>query len=282
VSADALRAVLEEAPYPAALGVRLEEVGEGRLRLRLPYRDENANPGRALHGGCAASLAALGAEGVARAALGAPSGPFHACELQVGYLAAALGEDVVAEARLLRQGQTLVFAAVEVATAEGKPVATATATVRARQGVAPATPPRAAGDDGGADPGRMGPHVGHLPFVAGRGIRVEHMAGGRSRLVMPWRPANAHLDGGVHEGAVLALFDTTGAMAAWAETGPGRYKASTAALQAQLLSPPGTVDLVARGRVAHRDGEIFFCDVEVAEPAGGVVARGTVLYRIVT
>jgi hypothetical protein len=42
------------------------------------------------------------------------------------------------------------------------------------------------------------------------------------------------------------------------------------------------VDLVARGRVAHRDGEIFFCDVEVAEPAGGVVARGTVLYRIVT
>jgi acyl-coenzyme A thioesterase PaaI-like protein len=72
-------------------------------------------------------------------------------------------------------------------------------------------------------------------------------------------------------------------MAAWAETGPGHFQASTPALQAQLLAPPPGEDLVAFGRVVHRDGEIFWSDVEVAVAADlRLVARGTVLYRIVT
>ena len=78
----------------------------------------------------------------------------------------------------------------------------------------------------------MGPLIGQIPYVGGRGISVEHMTGGRSRLLMPFRAANADDTGGVHEGALLALLDTAGAMASWAETGPGRFKASTPALQA--------------------------------------------------
>ena len=38
-------------------------------------------------------------------------------------------------------------------------------------------------------------------------------------------------------------------MAAWATTGSGPYKASTPALQAQILAPPEGVDLVAYGRL---------------------------------
>ena len=93
--------------------------------------------------------------------------------------------------------------------------------------------------------------------MAARGIRVEHMAGGRSRLVHAViSDANARRSGGGHhEGALLALLDTTGAMAAWAETGPGRFKASTPALQAQVLAPAPAADLVAYGRLATRDGE---------------------------
>ena len=115
-------------------------------------------------------------------------------------------------------------------------------------------------------------------------IAVEHMAGGTSRLVMPWNEAhNGDADGGVHEGAVLALLDTTGAMASWAVTGPGRFKASTPSIQAQILSPNPQGDLIAYGRCAQRDNEIFFSDVEVVTVADGLTcARGTVLYRIVT
>jgi uncharacterized protein (TIGR00369 family) len=283
VTTDSARRWVEQSPYTAALGVRVRELSRERAVLELPFAEANANPGKALHGGCAASLAAVGAQAVTRAALGEASGPWHTCALQVGYLAAAIGEDVVASASLLREGKQLCFAAIEIATRAGKPIAQASAVVRARQGAPPAQLHACAGDDGASDPGRMGPAIGKLPFVAGRGIAVEHMTGGTSRLVMPFRAANADAAGGVHEGALLTLLDTTGAMAAWAETGPGPFKASTPALQAQILAPAPKVDLVAYGRMRQRDGELLWSDAEIASAADGrVVARGTVVYRIVT
>jgi uncharacterized protein (TIGR00369 family) len=133
-----------------------------------------------------------------------------------------------------------------------------------------------------AERGPLAPHIEKAPFMAGLGLYIEHMAGGRSRIALPWDDARADADGGTHEGAVLALLDTTGAMAAWAVTGPGAFKASTPALQAQILAPPPAEELVGFGRCVHRDGEAFFCDVEVAASATRrVCARGTVLYRIV-
>jgi uncharacterized protein (TIGR00369 family) len=127
----------------------------------------------------------------------------------------------------------------------------------------------------------MGPHIGRIPFIAGRGIAVEHMSGGTSRLVMPFRDANADAAGGVHEGALLALLDTTGAMASWAVTGPGPFRASTPAMQAQILAPTPAGDLVAYGRNAARDGGIFWSDALVVRASDArVVARGTVVYRI--
>ena len=109
------------------------------------------------------------------------------------------------------------------------------------------------------------------------------MTGGTARLTMPAIDPNGDLGEGVHEGAVLALLDTTGAMASWAECGSGPYKASTASMQLQNLAPAPKADLVAYGRCVQRDNEIYWSDVEVADAVTGhVSARGTVLYRIVT
>ncbi len=286
MSADALAWVgewIEASAYARALGVEIAALSDAEAELRLPYRDSNSNPGKALHGGCAASLALLGGQCLARAALGPASGPWHTAVLQVNYLAAAIGEDVVARARLLRRGREMCFADVRVETEAGKPIASAGAAVRGRAGAEPAGPVRSAGDAGEAEPGSMGPHVSQLPFIGGRGITVEHMAGGRSRLVMPFREDNADAAGGVHEGAVAALFDTTGAMAAWAECGPGPYKASTPSLQLQVLEPARREDLIGYGRAVQRDREIYWADVEIASAQDArVVARGTVLYRILT
>jgi len=273
-----VRRWIESSPYARALGVQLEEASGAGARLRLPFAEANTNPGQVLHGGVAASLCAIGGQVVARAALGPASGPWHSAGLQVNYLAAAKAQDVVAEARLLREGKEVCFAEVAVRTDDGKAIAHATAIVRARFGAAPAELPLSAGDHGLADPGRMGPHIGQIPFVARRGIRVEHMTGGSSRLVMPFSEANADASGGVHEGALLALLDTTGAMACWAVTGPGPFKASTPAIQAQILAPVPKGDLVAYGRNVARDGGCFWSDVEVAAAADGrLVARGEVL-----
>ena len=230
----------------------------------------------------------VGAGALSRAALGEESGPWHTCAFQVNYLSAAIGEDVHADAKLLRKGKELCFVEVDVATEAGRKqgeprsIAHVTAAVRARHGLADALLRTSSGDDGASDPGPLGPHIEKLPFIAGRGIGIELMADGRSRLRMPYREGNADGGGHVHDGAVLALLDTAGAMAAWAETGPGRFKASTPAIQAQILAPAPRADLVAYGRVAQRDHEVFWSDVEVADASGGqVCARGTVLYRIV-
>jgi uncharacterized protein (TIGR00369 family) len=278
-----IRSWVEDSPYSRYLGVRLESLETDRARLLLPFKDENSNPGKALHGGCAASLGTVGGQALARAVLGAESGPWHTCGMQVSYLSAAIGEDVVADAKLLRRGKELCFVDVAVQTAEGKPIAEIATTVRARFGAEPLETVASAGDHGDADPGPMGPQIGLVPFIGNRGIVVEHMSGGTSRLVMPFRDDNADLAGGVHEGAVLALLDTAGAMASWAESGPGRYKASTASIQVQNLAPAPKADLVAYGRCVQRDREFFWSDVEVASAADGrITARGTVLYRIVT
>jgi uncharacterized protein (TIGR00369 family) len=275
-----------ESPYAAALGIEVESVGPERAVLRLPFREVNANPGGALHGGVAASLAVTGALAVTRAALGEESGPWHTTGLHVSYLAAAINEAVTAEIRLLRRGKELCFLDVEVATAGGKPIARAAVATRARQGKPPAQTHVATGDDGEVAPGAMGARVGSLGFIGGRGIEVEFMRGGRSRLRMPWREANGagvERAAGTHEGAALALLDTAGAMAAWSVTGPGAFKASTPAIQAQVLAPPPAADLVAFGRVVERDDEMFWSEVEVAEAESlRVCARGVVLYRIVT
>ena len=282
-NADGIREWVEDSPYSRFLGVRLEALNENGARLLLPYRDENSNPGKALHGGCAASLAAIGGEAVARAALGPASGPWHTAQMQVSYLSAAIGESVSADAKLLRRGKELCFSSIGVETEAGKAIARITTTVRGRMGSEPVALPRSAGDHGESDPGPMGPHIARVPFIGNRGIRVEHMVGGTSRLVMPFLEDNADLAGGVHAGAVLALLDTAGAMASWAESGPGPYKASTASMQLQILAPAPRDELVAYGRCVQRDHEIFWSDVEVATAGEGrVVARGTVLYRIVT
>jgi uncharacterized protein (TIGR00369 family) len=279
---DWIRDWVEKSPYTAALGVQLAELRADRARLALPYREENSNPGQALHGGCAASLGVVGAQTVTRATLGEEAGPFHTASVQINYLAAAIGEPVHATAALLRRGKDMCFVEVDVATDEDKSIAHVTAMVRARYGAGPAERIISAGDHGRSDPGTMGPHVGKMPFTLERGLVVEHMVDETSRIAMPFSEKNADLSGGNHEGAILALLDTTGAMASWATTGPGRFKASTPSLQAQILAPPPTEDLVAYGRMVQRDGAIFWSDAEVVgQPSGGVVARGTVIYRIV-
>ncbi|RIK91092.1 MAG: hypothetical protein DCC71_25235 [Proteobacteria bacterium] len=279
---DFARAWIEGSDYARTLGVALEAIAPEAARIALPFAEGNTNPGGVLHGGVAASLVSLAAQAVARATLGAEAAPFTSASLQVTYLAAAKEQAVVAEARRLRAGKELVFVDVAVRADDGREIAQGLAAVRGAFGSKPSLP-AARGDDGAADPGPMGPHIAKTPFMGRLGLAVEHMTGGTSRIALPLRASLRDAAGGLHEGAALALLDTTGAMAAWAVTGPGRFKASTPALHAELLAPPPAEDVVGYGRSVHRDAEAHWCDVELAGAASRrVFARGSVLYRIVT
>ena len=157
---------VENSPYSKFLGIELEQIDDTGARLRLPYQDANSNPGKALHGGCAASIGAIAGQAIARAVLGAEAGPFHTAQMQVSYLAAAIDEDVVAEARLLRRGRELCFVGVDAKTQDGKPIASITTTVRGRSGADEANYYVSSGDHGQADPGVMGPTSARCPSSA--------------------------------------------------------------------------------------------------------------------
>lgn len=274
---------IESAPYAARLGVEVVDANENAVKLRLPFKQENANPGDALHGGVAASMIDLGGLAVAQQTFGDEAGPLHTASIQVSYLAAAIGEPIIADATLLRRGKELAFVDIAVSTEEGKAIARGLSTVRGRFNADEAPGIDAIGDDGAADPGPMGPHLpDRVAFIGRLGLHVEHMADSHSRIAMPFIEDNANNAGGVHEGAILAHLDTTGAMAAWAETGPGAYKASTVGVHSHAVAAAPAEELVAYGRVTQRDNEIFWSDVEVAtRNTNKVFARGTVLYRIV-
>src|SRR5438034_7812963 len=156
-TSDSLGARIAAAPYGVRLGVVVEDLALDRARIRIPYKDENSNPGKALHGGVPAST--IDVAGVLAAVGGAGDGPrFDAgtLDLSVDYLAAAIGEDIVAEAQVLRRGKEIVYSDVDVHNDAGKRIAKGLVTYRAldrspageeRQQSTRADPPAGEGDD---------------------------------------------------------------------------------------------------------------------------------------
>jgi len=280
----------ERAPYNARLGLRVETIGPDRVRVRIPYKDENSNPGKALHGGVPAST--INIAGVLAAWTGFSNGAAletGTLDLSVNYLAAAIGEDIVATAEVLRRGKEIVYSDVDVRNDAGKRIAKGLVTYRSfdrrtnsaagerqRTATAPAMPK--AGD---VPP--MARALTAVPFIARLGMSIESMRDGLSLLYMPFRPENADHGDVVHEGALAALIDTAGAMASWSIVGLNlRYKASTVGIHVNYHAPATREDVVAVGRTLRRNNEIFLNEVTVAAQASGrVIATGSVTYRIV-
>jgi uncharacterized protein (TIGR00369 family) len=100
---------------------------------------------------------------------------------------------------------------------------------------------------------------------------------------MPFNPEHVDDGGAVHEGALAALIDTTGAMASWSITGIDfRYKASTVAIHVNYHDAARGEDVLAHARTLRRNNEIFLNQVAVTgRGSGQLIATGAVTYRIV-
>src|SRR5205809_1129776 len=199
---------------------------------------------------------------------------------------AASGEDIVAEAEVLRRGKEIVYAEVDVRNDGGKRIAKGLVTHRAldrppagaeRQRLTLASPAAA----GGEVP-KLARAIVSVPFMASLGLAITHMQDGRALVRMPLTPDKTDHDGAIHEGALAALLDTTGAMASWSIAGLDlRYKASTVGIHVSYHAP-ARADVTAEARTWRRNDEIFLNQVTMSERGSGrVVATGTVTYRIV-
>lgn len=122
-----------------------------------------------------------------------------------------------------------------------------------------------------------------MPFARHLNMAFVEAAPGRVKLALRYQDENSTAAKALHGGAISALIDTTGAMAAWttAEIATPRYFGSTVGINVNYLSAAIGEDIYAEGRVLKRGKEIIYSDVRVTNAAGKLLAQGTVTYRII-
>lgn len=277
-----------ESGYGRELAIRIDEDEVDRVRVRVPFREELANPGGALHGGVMASAIDLAAS-MAAAIAPQDAADFEsgALELSVNFLAAAIREDIIATAEVLRRGKEITFCQVAVGNDAGKRIASGSVTHRCVPRMVTAAEParRRAATPAAAFSGPLIPGAEafvSFGFMARLGLAVTSTVGGEAQVTMADLPELMDDQGCLHEGAIAAAIDSTGALASWSIVGFNpSYKASTVGLQINFAGP-ARGPLLVQARVRRRREEIFLSQVEVSEIGSRqMVAIGTVTYRIV-
>ncbi len=276
--------------YHKRLGVKLIEYKTGKVKLHLPFKEENANFGSALHGGIPASLINISAHQLAMEGVeeNADEYEFTIVHQDVQYLSAAMSEPVEATATLLRRGKELFFVSVDVLKQQNAFVARGMVTVRRvhrdskGKKIDPAVLKKEIFFPGPYKSCEMAAIFTGQGFIKDLGMQIEHMNNSIAIIKLPFKENLARMDGQFHEGAIAALMDTTGSMAAWASVSPGTHKASTPAMHVNFLAPARGEDVYALAKVCWQRNEIFLSKVHiVGANSGKVFAIGSVVYRIV-
>lgn len=123
--------------FPSLVGLRLEEVRLGYARMRLPFRPELEQPAGVVHGGAIATL--IDTVVVPAIAGGYDDFPvMFTTDMHISFIAAAVGEDLIAEGTVLRRGRSTVFCRAEVFLPDGTLAASGSLTYQVR-GPRPAT-----------------------------------------------------------------------------------------------------------------------------------------------
>jgi uncharacterized protein (TIGR00369 family) len=121
---------------------------------------------------------------------------------------------------------------------------------------------------------------GRPEFFPGQcGIRLEEVRTDYARMRLPFRSVLNQPAGVVHGGAIATLIDTVVVPAiASGYDEPHRYL--TIDMQIQYISAVVGEDAVAEGWITKRGRSIVFCRAEVQTASAGLVATGTLVYRV--
>ena len=117
--------------YWRTLGVEVDEAVEGRVKLRVPLRDDLRNAaGAPLHGGVLSALVDMAVGGALSTMHEQAAGGVGqtTLDLNVSFIGAASDGHVVAEGRILRRGRQIAFGEATISDAGGRLVAVGRAT----------------------------------------------------------------------------------------------------------------------------------------------------------
>jgi uncharacterized protein (TIGR00369 family) len=272
----------EQIDFAKFLGVKVLAVEPERAVVRLPFQPENANPNGPLHGGATASLLNLaGALAVWTGVDLAVASLLRTVDFSLQYAAAAMREDVTAEAKVLRRGRDIFFLDVAAWGASQQLISKGLIIYRTPQYTESmrwhTQPPIL-----GHPPVQVTPlfEQNHSGFTHRLQITTAYRQDGRVRLCMPCRQEYRDETGNLHEGALAALLDTAGTYAAWSLVQPQGARGSTIGMQLNYTGASAE-NVVADAQVQQRSEEIFFSLVQIrAVSTDQLVAMGNVSYRL--
>ncbi len=113
-------------PFHQLLGIDLEESSEGYARVRMPVDERlRGGVGGSVHGGVISALADIACLGAMQGLFTERESPAGTAELSLSYLRPALGDHVIAEARVLKKGRMLAVIDVDISDPAGRLVAKA-------------------------------------------------------------------------------------------------------------------------------------------------------------
>jgi 1,4-dihydroxy-2-naphthoyl-CoA hydrolase len=108
---------------PGLLGIVIDEIEEGHVRMHLPLRPELLAPNGYLHAGAVVALADSACGYGCIASLPEGASGFTTIELKTNFLATALDGTIRVESRLLHGGRTTQVWDATVSNDEGKTLA---------------------------------------------------------------------------------------------------------------------------------------------------------------
>lgn len=124
---------------------------------------------------------------------------------------------------------------------------------------------------------------GGLPFTRALGLEFLEAGDGYIKYRLPLQETNLDPDGAMSSGALLALVDHTGSLAAWmtADFGNPAFFGSTVKTQMDRFVHDIRDDVLAEGRALSVQGELINSEVKIFTPDREIVAQGSTIYRIV-
>ena len=119
----------------------------------------------------------------------------------------------------------------------------------------------------------------HVPFLAWLDVRGVEWSPGAARVELALRPELHNSLRAAHGGVVCTVLDV--AMAAAVRSTDPALRVVTVDMSVQFMRP-GVGILVATGRTLTVTRSLAFCEGEIRDPEGQLVAKGSGVFRRVT
>lgn len=124
-----------------------------------------------------------------------------------------------------------------------------------------------------------------VPFMKHLGVKLEAVGEGKSQVCLELRPEHHNSHQMAHGGILLTLMDvcmaTAGRSAARPHGGGEDLGLLTIEMKTTFMQPGTGQRITARGRCVHHTTSMAFCEGELQDEHGHLIARGSGTFRYV-